>query len=185
MAINDEHQTTVSVQSVYDEHSEATQAGQSDPSTVGDVLTAIEKAELLKKMRSSLSKIQMDFEAKRPAAKEILRDSQAKYDEIMGMLNNQLHQAEIERVRLETEIAELKNNFRSDLAAIQAEKTKIEVSLEKAVGNAQLLAQEVATLKNELLKANDLVEIAIADKKGIEKKLILFQEQWDKYIAGN
>jgi hypothetical protein len=104
---------------------------------------------------------------------------------MMGMLNNQLHQAEIERVRLETEIAELKSNFRSDLAAIQAEKIKVEVNLEKAVGNAQLFAQEVTTLKSELLKANDLVEMAIADKKGIEKKLILFQEQWDKYIAGS
>jgi hypothetical protein len=185
MTISNEYQTTFSELSAFAETSEATQAWQGDTSIVSDVAAVNEKAELLKKIRSSLSKIQMDFQAKRPVAKEILRDSQAKYDEIMGMLNNQLHQAEIERVRLETEIAELKSNFRSDLAAIQAEKIKVEVNLEKAVGNAQLFAQEVTTLKSELLKANDLVEMAIADKKGIEKKLILFQEQWDKYIAGS
>ena len=152
------------------------------------------QAEQLIRMRESLSRIQAEFQAKRPVADGILQDSRTRYDKIMGMLNQQLHQAETERARLASEVATLKNSLASVtaekkqtdqlLAAVQAEKAAREAELNKAAGQARMLDQEAAALRSELDKARVMAETSIADRDKMEKKLSKLQEQWDKFIAG-
>ena len=196
MTTTDENQTTVTEQSAIAEPLEAIPTGEPNwPSIAGDVVTDIQYAELLQKIRNSLSKFQMDFQAKRPVAQEILQESQTKFTEIMGIINHRLQHAEADRAKLEAEIVELRSNLIAattetnrilkQMAAVQAEKTAIEAGLKKAVGEAQLREQDVTTLKSELDKANAMVEVAVAEKNKFEKKLNQFQEQWDKYVSGS
>jgi chromosome segregation ATPase len=196
MTTTDENQTTVTEQPAIAELSEAMPTGErNQPSIPGGVVTDIQHAELLQKIRNSLSRFQMDFHTKRPVAQEILQESQAKFSEIMGIINHRLQQAEADRAKLKTEIVELRsrisaadsetNQLLNQIAAVQSEKTAIEVGLKKAADEAQMREQEVTLMKSELVKANALVEVAVAEKNKFEKKLNQFQEQWDKYVAGS
>ncbi len=196
MTTTDENQTTVTEQPAIAELSEAMPTGErNQPSIPGGVVTDIQHAELLQKIRNSLSMFQMDFHTKRPVAQEILQESQAKFSEIMGIINHRLQQAEADRAKLKTEIVELRsrisaadsetNQLLNQIAAVQSEKTAIEVGLKKAADEAQMREQEVTLMKSELVKANALVEVAVAEKNKFEKKLNQFQEQWDKYVAGS
>jgi chromosome segregation ATPase len=196
MTTTDENQTTVTELPAIVEPLEVMPTGESNrPLIAGDVVTDIHYAELLQKIRNSLSKFQMDFQAKRPVAQEILQESQTKFTEIMGIINHRLQHAEADRAKLEAEIVELRSNLSAattetnrilkQMAAVQAEKTAIEAGLKKTVGEAQLREQEVTILKSELDKANAMVEVAVAEKNKFEKKLNQFQEQWDKYVSGS
>ena len=196
MTTTDENQTTVATeQPATAEFLVAMPpSGQRRSSIAGDVVTEIQQTELLEKIRSTVSKFHKDFQTKRPVAQEILQESQAKFNEIMGVINHRLQQAEADRAILEAEIDELRSNLSDastqtnrvlkQMSVLQSEKSAIEEDLRKSAGESQLREQEVVNLKSELDKAHVLLEAAVADKNKFEKKLNQFQEQWDKYVAG-
>lgn len=154
--------------------------GQRRSSISGDVVTEIQQTELIEKIRSTVLKFQKDFQVKRPDAREVLQESQAKFNEIMEIINHRIQQVEADRVKLESEIIELRSHLRDaaaetsrvskQMSALQTEKTTIEEGLRKAAGESQLREQEVANLKSELEKAHVLLEAAVADKNKFEKK---------------
>jgi chromosome segregation ATPase len=196
MTTTDENQTTVTEQPAIAALSEAMPTDErSQPPIAGGVVTDIQYAELLQKIRNSLSKFQVDFLPKRPVVQEIQQESQVKFTEIMGIINHRLQQAEADRAKFEAEIVALRSNLSAaeseinrllkQIAAVQSEKTAIEADLKKAAAESQMWEQEKTQLKSELVKANALVEAAVAEKNKFEKKLNQFQEQWDKYVAGS
>jgi chromosome segregation ATPase len=194
MTTADENQTTATVQPAFAEPSEVMPTG-GGPLIASDVVTDTQYAELLQKIKNSLSDFQMDFQVNRPVAQEILQESQAKFSEIMGIVNHRLKQAETDLAKLEAEIVELKSSLSAALSetyqvmqqmsAVQAEKTEIEATLKQTAGESQKREQEAATLKSELVKVNAMLDAAVAEKIKFEKKLNQFQEQWDKYVAGS
>lgn len=197
MMTTDENQTTVvSVQPAAADGLNETPIGdQRRSSKTDDVVTDIQQAELLKNIRSALSKFNEGFQVNRPVSREILQESQDRFTEIMGIINHRLQQAEADRAKLEAEIDGLRsqlsdaaaqtNRVLKQVSALQAEKSAIEQDMKKAASESQIREQEVTHLKSELANVQALLEAAIADKTRFEKKLNQFQEQWDKFVAGS
>ncbi len=60
-------------------------------------MAASEKAELFKKIREATKQLEVDFQEKKPAMDELLRESQGKNDSILDLLKNRMRQLESEK----------------------------------------------------------------------------------------
>ena len=153
------------------------------------------KAELLTKMRDAMQRIETDFQAKRPATEELLRESQSKQDHILDLLNNRMGQFESEKAALEEEIRGLKEGAEAALAekeeaekaaeAARAEKEEAERAAEAARAEkeeAERAAETARAEKEEAEKATEaalsekeeaarVAEAALGEKAEVEKKL--------------
>ena len=137
------------------------------------------KAELLTKMRDAMQRIETDFQAKRPATEELLRESQSKQDHILDLLNNRMGQFESEKAALEEEIRGLKEGAEAALAekeeaekaaeAARAEKEEAERAAEAARAEKEEAGRAAETARAEKEEAERAAETARAEKEEAEK----------------
>ena len=137
------------------------------------------KAELLTKMRDAMQRIETDFQAKRPATEELLRESQSKQDHILDLLNNRMGQFESEKAALEEEIRGLKEGAEAALAekeeaekaaeAARAEKEEAERAAEAARAEKEEAGRAAEAARAEKEEAERAAETARAEKEEAEK----------------
>ena len=139
------------------------------------------KAELLTKMRDAMQRIETDFQAKRPATEELLRESQTKQDHILDLLNNRMGQFESEKAALEEEIRGLKEGAEAALAekedaekaaeAARSEKEEAERAAEAARAEKEEAEKATEAALSEKEEAARVAEAALGEKAEVEKKL--------------
>ena len=167
-----------------------------------------ERAELLRKIQDTIHGIEMDFQAKKPAVEELLRESEAKQGQILNLLNERMRQLEGEKTELGNEIqgfkeaaqaaqtekeeaeraaqaaqAEKEEAERAAAAAL-GEKAEMEKNLLETTGNMEDLDSQIATLKEDLNKSITIAETAVREKAQLQGQLNQFQAHWEKHVAG-
>ncbi|HUV49780.1 MAG TPA: hypothetical protein VMW78_01995 [Anaerolineae bacterium] len=214
------------------------------------IADSVSKAALLKSVQEAVKKLEMDFQAKKPAVEDLLRESQAIEQGILDMLDNRVRQLVSENTELEQQVKSLKEHLnvaeegkaqaekkaesafnyvanaenkikslttekgevekraktilsektelrkvadaatrenedlRKKVKAALNEKAEMERKLAEVGSSNKALNLEVANLKAELTRTVATAETAVRERAQYQDKLVQFQENWEKYIAG-
>ena len=124
------------------------------------VIAADQKVELLKKVREAVKKVEMDFQKKKPATQKLLRESEAKQENILDLLNKQMRQ-------LVSEKAEAEKRVETALS----EKAEAEKRAETALSEKAEAEKAVDAAIKEKEAAESKVDSALDEKAETEKKL--------------
>jgi chromosome segregation ATPase len=149
-------------------------------------MAASDKADLFKKMREATKLIEVDFQEKKPAMDELLREAQGKNDSILDLLKNRIRQLESEKgeaVKRSDAIIDDKEAVEEKVKNLLAEKAEMEKRVAEVQRNAEAVASETAALKEELDRAIVSAEQAEKEKNEVQSKLVQLQENWEKYVA--
>jgi chromosome segregation ATPase len=130
-------------------------------------MVAGEKAALLKKVREAVHGVEMDFQSKTTDTEELLRQSQAKQDEILELLNDQIRQVEGEKVQLAREIQTSKEEAEAALIDLG----KAEKAAEKALAEKAEAERKVEAVLDEKAEAERRAETAQMEKAEAERKV--------------
>ena len=153
------------------------------------------KADLLKKIREKVTRIDADFQSRTPDTEGLLQQAQEDQDKVLGMINDQLRSVEAEKIKISEEI----EGFRKEAEEARAEKMEAEEAAEKALAEkdeAVKAAETAQTEKEEAVKAAETAqaerseavraaetataerseavgqaEKALAERAGLEKKI--------------
>ncbi len=124
-----------------------------------------EKAKLLKKLREAVKQVEMDFQAKKSATEVLLRESQAKQDKILDLLNDRMRQLENENTELGREV----RSFKEQLSTAVKQRADAEEKAEAARNDVAHAERELETLLAEKAEAEKQAETALLEKTEIEK----------------
>jgi len=119
-----------------------------------------QKAVLLKKVREAVKQVEMDFQKKKPATQKLLRESEAKQDNILDLLNKQMRQ-------LVSEKAEAEKRAKTALS----EKAEAEKGAETALSEKAKAEEAVEAVIKEKEAAEKKADSALDEKTGAEKRL--------------
>jgi chromosome segregation ATPase len=150
-------------------------------------MAASEKAELFKKMREAAKLFEVDFQEKKPAMDELLRESQGKNDGILDLLKNRMRQLESEKaeaVKRSDAIVKEKEAAEEKVKNLLAEKAEMKKKVEEVKRNAEAVVSETAALKEELDRSIAVAEQAEKERDEVQNKLVQLQENWEKYVSG-
>jgi chromosome segregation ATPase len=149
-----------------------------------------EKAALFKEIRDAVNQVEIDFQSKASDSEKLLRESQAKQDQLLDILDNKIRSLEEEKVKLDEEIQGLREKVEAALSekaeaqeqAEAAQEERQQVLAEKA--EAQELAkkaqEEKQLAKKALEEAEQLAEKALGEKAEAEKLAKKAQEEKQK-----
>jgi hypothetical protein len=123
-----------------------------------------EKAALFKEIRDAVNQVEIDFQSKASDSEKLLRESQAKQDQLFDMLDNKIRSLEEEKFTLDEEIQGLREKVEaalSEKAAAQeraeaAQEERQQVLVEKA--EAQELAKKAQEEKQKAEEARGEAE---------------------------
>jgi chromosome segregation ATPase len=104
-----------------------------------------QKAELLKKVREAVKQVEMDFQETKTATQKLLRESEAKQDKILDLLNKQMRQ-------------------------LVSEKDEVEKRAKAALSEKAEAEKQAKAAFSEKAKAEEAVDAAIKEKEAAEKK---------------
>ncbi len=124
-----------------------------------------ERSELLKKIQDKIHGIEMDFQAKKPAVEELLRESEGKQEHILNLLNERMRQLEGEKTDLANEI----QGFKESAQAAQAEKEEAEKAAQAAQAEKEEAERAVQAAQAEKEEAERAAQSAQAEKEEAER----------------
>ena len=119
-------------------------------------MAAGEKAALYKKMQEAVKLIEVDFQGKKPAMDELLRESQGKNDSILDTLKNRMSQVESEKAEIGKEVQGLKEEVKaalSEKAELGKEVQSVKEEVKAALNEKSELGRELQSVKEEVKAA--------------------------------
>jgi chromosome segregation protein len=129
-------------------------------------MVAGEKAALYRKMQEAVKLIEVDFQGKKPAMDEFLRESQGKNDGILDMLKNRMRQVESEKAEIGKEVQGLKE----EVKAAQSEKAEIGKEVQSVKEEVKAVLSEKAELGREVQRVKEEVKAALNEKDEAVKR---------------
>lgn len=125
------------------------------------------EATLLAKVREAVKQVEMDFQAKQPATEELLRESQAKEQGILDLLDNRVRQLVSENAELGQQVQGLKQQ----LNTTEKEKAEAEKKAEAALNDVVDAEDRIRKLLVEKTETEKRVETILLEKAEIEKRV--------------
>ena len=132
-----------------------------------------ERSELLKKIQDKIHGIEMDFQAKKPAVEELLRESEGKQEHILNLLNERMRQLEGEKTDLANEI----QGFKESAQAAQAEKEEAERAAQAAQAEKEEAERAVQAAQAEKEEAEKAAHAALGEKTELENDIQSMKEE--------
>jgi chromosome segregation ATPase len=122
---------------------------------------------LLAKVREAVKQLEMDFQAKETATEELLRESHAKEQAILDMLDNRVSQLMSENAEFGQQLEGLKQQ----LSTTEKEKAEAEKKAEGALNDVVDAEDKISKLLSEKAEVQKVADAAIKENEDARKKL--------------
>lgn len=141
-----------------------------------------EIVESFKGIRAAVARFETDIQSDRPENKRLLDEAEAKQGKILDIINDKLHEFEIEKARADQLTKELEGKLEAALSGRQEAEKQAESALSERAVAEKALNEKIAGLESDLKKSISMAEVAVKERAQLQEKLTQFQENWEKYI---
>ena len=145
-----------------------------------------QKAELLKKVREALKQVEMDFQKKKSPTEKLIRESEAKQDNILDLLNKNMRQLVSEKAEAEkraktalSEKAEAEKRAETALS----EKAKAEKAVDAVIKEKEAAERKADGALDEKAEAEKRLAEATKNIEGLNEQIGSLKDDLDKSVT--
>ena len=150
------------------------------------VIAADQKAELLKKVREAVKKVEMDFQKQKPATQKLLQESEAKQDNILDLLNKRMRQLESEKAEAEkqakTALSEKAEAEKQTETAL-SEKAEAEKAVDAAIKEKEAAKKKADGALDEKIETEKRLAKATKNIEALNEQTASLKEDLDKSVT--
>ncbi len=140
------------------------------------------QAEAFKRIRDAVGQFEADIQLDLPDNQRLLEEAESKQGKIIDIINDKLHDFEVEKAKTDQQVRELTEKLDAAVASQQEVQKQAETAQSEKDALEKTLKERITSLETDLAQSVSMAEVAVRERAELQVKLTQFQENWEKYI---